>query len=166
MIDGYATPNARQIMRLGLGIRILKLLVLQNGIERTLDLRCWGASGMLMMVRPIRRLYPKCRDGIAAYWLQNLFWVHTLLSPSLPCTVSTKPKLRASSPIAPGTLGSERRRGGMHGQRVKTMKARRLHMAIVRRRASYRRGPAGEPFASLMGLLLGRGIEVGVRVVV
>jgi hypothetical protein len=53
------------------------------------------------MVRPMRRLYPKCRLGIAANWLQNLFDVHTLLSPFAPWTVSTNPYDLASFALAP-----------------------------------------------------------------
>jgi len=36
-------------------------------IDTVRDRRCCGASGIVMMVSPMRREYPKCSDGIAAY---------------------------------------------------------------------------------------------------
>lgn len=53
----------------------------------------------------------------------------------------------------------------MHGQRVKMIKAIRLHMAIVRLRAAYSLGPAGDPSASPFGLLC-NGRSTRLRVVV
>lgn len=73
---------------------------------------------------------------MAAYWLQNLFWVQTLLSPLAPWTVSTKWKERAALPDSYDELSDGSRRGGMQGYRVKITKASRLQRAIVRRRDS------------------------------
>ena len=56
-------------------------------------------------------------------------------NPPAPWTVSTKPYDLASSALGPLYVGSESKRGGMHGQAVKTQKAKRLHIAIVLLRA-------------------------------
>jgi hypothetical protein len=60
-------------------------------------------------------------------------------------------------PVGPVTVGSERRRGGIHGHIVKTMNAIKLHVAIVLLLASNSRGPARVVVCGV-GV---RGIEVG-----
>ena len=91
---------------------------------------------MVMIVIPTSKEYPKCRDGMAAHWLQNLLAVQTDTAPSAPWTVSVKPKLLAIVPMSPSTVSSLSNLGGIHGHRVKTIKAIKLQTAIVRLLAS------------------------------
>ena len=80
-------------------------------------------SGNLMMVRPIKSAYPKCRLGMADHWLQNSLVVQ-ILPPSLPvrCTVSWNPKALAFSPLGPVTIVSLSKHSGMSGHVVKTIR--------------------------------------------
>jgi hypothetical protein len=67
IMAGYANPAIRQASLLGLGSLSLMVLLRVTRKERVLERRCCGASGILMIVNPMRREYPKCKEGIAAY---------------------------------------------------------------------------------------------------
>ena len=55
MVSGYATPRQMHNRRRGEGMRMRRPIV--RGMVR--ERRCAGAKGILIMVRPIRREYPK-----------------------------------------------------------------------------------------------------------
>ena len=62
---------------------------MKKGRARDFLERCEGLRGIVAIVTPIKREYPKCREGMAANLLVKRLSVQILPSPSGPWTVST-----------------------------------------------------------------------------
>lgn len=88
IIVGYKKPTNKQVIRLHEGMAILGASLgcdaLKKGRTKVVVDGCAGFKGTVATVRPIRREYPKCREGIAANLFVNRLSVQMEPSPPGP----------------------------------------------------------------------------------